>query len=185
MPSAVRPPRLQVMIRSLYNLKHDGNHYVRVHLAGRSFKSCFCEGPGSYKPIHFSTEITLSDAEALEDGTWEWGSIHIRVFHERLFGSDKMVGECFFPLSKVKAGRVSDRVPLLYKGHERGSIEMSIEAHNLPTKAASATSPLDPEYRERLLRIRESSSRSVSPKSTISHREHKHHNLPSVSDKWP
>lgn len=184
-PLTKRSPRLRISIRNLYNLKHDGNHCVRVGYKGKYSESAFREGSGRHKPIHYTTDITLSDVEALDDGTWDWGSINVQVIHERLFGSDKMVGECFIPLSRVRSGRVSDLLPLLYKGHERGSIELSVEVDDLPVKPASVTVPLDPGYRERVLRIRESSSRSISPKSPKSHRHDKNLHLPSVSDGWP
>ena len=137
-------PEIEVEVLELRDLKHNGGHKVEVTFLGKTSRSQFIDGYGSFKPIRFSTSFPLTETQALSSQFWELNNIYITVIHERLLTEDKIVGDSSVPIKGARdrstiAGH-GDWIHLRYKGENRGSVKVRIIPNkDVPTPAISAT----------------------------------------------
>lgn len=160
MTSPRAPCELQVNVHELSGLKHDGHHSVRLTLRTYIRQSAFIDGYGSWKPIEFSTRFKAMPSPSLSDP--ESRTLLVSVIHQRLIEEDKVVGDCAIPLAPFPSGAISGWFPLVYKGSPRGMVKLSITATTISSPAASATVPIDPEIRKRILLERKARKIEVS-----------------------
>jgi len=150
-------PYLDVQVLEVSGLKHSGGHATEIDLLGELRRSVFIDGGGAWKPIAYSTRF------GLHSGNFADHAIRVKVFHERFITEPKQVGECSIPLDLLSSGEVLGWFPLQYKCMPRGAVKVLIKAVNITSPAASATVPLDPSTRRRLL-----SQRAGSPDVVVS-----------------
>ena len=137
-------PELEVEVHELRDLKHNGGHQVQVEFLGRTCRSQFIDGYGSFKPIHFFASFPLTESQAISSDFWNSNSIYITIIHQRTFTDDKIVGDCVVGLRDFRQNRKSSSqgvwVNLRYKGENRGAIKIRISGNkDVPTPAISAT----------------------------------------------
>jgi hypothetical protein len=171
---------LHVEVQEATGLKHNGHHAVIISFLYESFQSQFIDGYGSWKVFHYPRRFKLTGA--LSKTWWERQRIHISVIHERIFGDDKIVGECFIPISEARSSEILAWFPLIYKGGIRGSVKVRIWAVNVPSPAASATVPLDPVTRSRLLAMKQ---KDLKNDVDVISRDQTETYIPTLSYEWP
>lgn len=137
--STTLSPTLVVTLVEVRGLKHDGSHSVELSLLGHGKKSPFIEGPGNFKSLNYGVSFKLSEEKTLSNSFWNSSMLYVTVIHERTFTPDKVVGECWIPISVARSGPSSTWYALRYKGAQRGSIKVSLIPRHVAAPAASAT----------------------------------------------